>query len=55
MKTKVGKIGTGVGFSRTSGEIKEVVERLHSNEDVGKTFTDNFGREYTYTKQGLIY
>jgi hypothetical protein len=46
---------TGVGFQKTSGNIKKAVTRNHTLEDVNQTFTDNFGRTYVYTKQGLIY
>lgn len=55
MRTQFGTITGGVGFKRTSGEIRKAVTRTHSMQDVGQTFTDNFGRTYIYTKQGLIY
>lgn len=46
---------TSIGFKKPSGTIKRAVTRTHSTQDVGQTFTDNFGRTYVYTKQGLIY
>lgn len=55
MQAQFGKIGTGVGFSRTTGKVRKAITRTHSGEDVGQTFTDNFGRTYVYTKQGCIY
>ena len=55
MKQQFSTITNGVGFKKTSGEIRKAVTRTHSIQDVGQTFTDNFGRTYVYTKQGLIY
>lgn len=46
---------TGVGFRQTAGNVKKAVTRNHTVEDVNQTFTDNYGRTYVYTKQGLIY
>lgn len=46
---------TSVGFHKTEGVIRKAVTKNHSSNDVGQTFTDNFGRNYVYTKQGLIY
>ena len=55
MQTQFGTIIGGTGFKKPSGQIRKAVIRSHSIEDVGQTFTDNFGRTYVYTKQGLIY
>jgi len=55
MQTQFGTITNGVGFKKPSGQIRKVVTRSHSIQDVGQTFVDNFGRTYVYTKQGLIY
>ena len=55
MQTQFGTITGSVGFRKPAGQIKKAVTRNHSNEDVGQTFVDNFGRTYVYTKQGLIY
>jgi hypothetical protein len=53
MKTKCGSIR--VGYRNLQGEIKQAVTIKHTATDVGHTFTDNFGRTYIYTQQGLIY
>ena len=37
------------------GEVKRAVTVIHTTEDEGKEFIDNFGRKYIYTKNGLIY
>ena len=37
------------------GEVKRAVTVVHTSEDEGKEFIDNFGRKYVYTKDGLIY
>lgn len=55
MRQRFGTIAKGTGFKTLSGNVKKAVTREHSSEDVGQTFTDNFGRTYVYTKQGLIY
>ena len=48
----------GVGFPIMDASHKvttRAVTRKHKPNDIGKTFVDNFGRSYTYTKKGLIY
>lgn len=35
--------------------VTPTVTKVHSIDDNGKTFTDNLGRKYIYTTNGLIY
>ena len=38
-----------------SGSFSKAVTTIHTANDNGKQFTDNYGRVYTYTVNGLIY
>lgn len=55
MQTQFGKIATGVGFSKTSGNIKKRSTRQHTKADIGQTFVDDFGKSYVYTQFGKLY
>lgn len=55
MRQQFGTIARGTGFKSLSGSVKKAITRKHTNQDVGQTFTDDFGRTYVYTKQGCIY
>jgi hypothetical protein len=56
--TNTGKIPNNIGYPsdmNKGGVVNRAVTREHSSQDEGKTFTDNYGRKYTYTSKGLIY
>lgn len=53
---KTGAIPSNVGFpNNMQGTVNRAVTRQHTSEDEGKTFEDNFGRQYVYTSKGLMY
>lgn len=55
MARQFGKIGTGVGFSKTSGRVKKRITKEHTEKDFGKTFVDNYGKSYVCTPFGRIF
>lgn len=55
MSKTFGKIGSGVGFSKTSGRIKKRITREHTQKDFGKAFVDNYGKSYIVTPFGRIF
>jgi len=56
MNTNKDGIPENVGYPKgMQGTVNRAVTRTHVPTDEGKTFTDNFGRSYVYTNNGLIF
>lgn len=58
MKTEIKKtipLSLGYVAPTDGGTIHKAITVVHTCEDEGKTFTDNFGRNYIYTSNGCIY
>ena len=52
---KVIPLSLGYVAPTDGGTIHKAITVVHTKEDQGKTFTDNFGRNYIYTSNGCIY